>query len=28
MELTYDHKGRLERPTINEGHFNKKLVTG
>lgn len=28
MTLTYDHKGRPERPTINEGRFNKKLVTG
>jgi hypothetical protein len=28
MKLTYDHKGRLERPTINEGQFNTKLVTG
>jgi hypothetical protein len=28
MRLTYDHKGRPERPTINEGRFNKKLVTG
>ena len=26
MQLTYDHKGRPERPTINEGVFNKKLV--
>lgn len=26
MTLTYDHKGRPERPTINEGRFNKKLV--
>ncbi|MCP4189141.1 MAG: DUF1501 domain-containing protein [Planctomycetaceae bacterium] len=26
MELTYDHKGRPERPTINEGSFNSKLV--
>jgi len=26
MQLTYDHKGRLERPTINEGVFNKKLI--
>jgi len=22
MQLTYDHKGRLERPTINEGSFH------
>ena len=28
MKLTYDHKGRLERPTINEGSFNRKLVEG
>ena len=28
MQLTYDHKGRPERPTINEGAFNRKLVTG
>ena len=28
MRLTYDHKGRPERPTINEGTFNRKLVTG
>lgn len=26
MKLTYDHKGRPERPTINEGRFNKKLI--
>jgi uncharacterized protein (DUF1501 family) len=26
MKLTYDHKGRPERPTINEGAFNKRLV--
>jgi hypothetical protein len=26
MELTYDHKGRPERPTINEGAFNRKLL--
>ncbi|MFK7820088.1 MAG: DUF1501 domain-containing protein, partial [Planctomycetaceae bacterium] len=26
MKLTYDHKGRMERPTINEGAFNPKLV--
>jgi hypothetical protein len=26
MRLTYDHKGRPERPTINEGGFNPKLV--
>lgn len=28
MRLTYDHKGRPERPTINEGVFNRKLITG
>lgn len=28
MRLTYDHQGRMERPTINEGRFNRKLVTG
>ncbi len=28
MRLTYDHKGRMERPTINEGRFNTRLVTG
>lgn len=28
MKLTYDHKGRPERPTINEGTFCKKLITG
>lgn len=28
MRLTYDHKGRPERPTINEGRFNRRLVTG
>ena len=27
MRLSYDHKGRLERPTINEGAFNSKLVS-
>jgi hypothetical protein len=27
MKLTYDHKGRIERPTINEGRFNKKLTS-
>ena len=26
MQLTYDHKGRMERPTINEGAFNRKLI--
>ena len=26
MRLTYDHKGRPERPTINEGQFNRKLL--
>ena len=28
MQLTYNHKGRPERPTINEGTFNKKLIGG
>jgi uncharacterized protein (DUF1501 family) len=27
MKLTYEHKGRPERPTINEGRFCEKLVT-
>ena len=26
MQLTYDHKGSPERPTINEGRFNPKLL--
>lgn len=26
MQLTYNHKGRPERPTINEGVFNRKLI--
>ncbi len=26
MQLTYNHKGRPERPTINEGTFNRKLI--
>ena len=26
MKLTYDHKGRPERPTINEGALNAKLI--
>ena len=26
MQLTWDHKGRPERPTINEGAFNSKLT--
>ncbi|MBX3175959.1 MAG: DUF1501 domain-containing protein [Candidatus Hydrogenedentes bacterium] len=26
MKLTYNNRGRLERPTINEGHFNPKLI--
>lgn len=26
MRLTYNHGGRLERPTINEGVFNRKLI--
>ena len=28
MRLTYNHKGRIERPTINEGHFQKRLISG
>ncbi len=28
MKLTYVHQGRPERPTVNEGRFFKKLVTG
>lgn len=28
LELTYLHKGRPERPTVNEGRFLRKLVTG
>jgi hypothetical protein len=28
MRLTYNHHGRPERPTINEGNFNRKLVGG
>ncbi len=28
MALTYAHKGRPERPTVNEGKFCKRLVTG
>lgn len=28
LKLTYYYKGRPERPTINEGEFVKKLVTG
>lgn len=28
MRLTFDHRGRIERPTINEGRFNRKLITG
>ena len=28
MQLTYDHKGRLERPTINEGSFHPALRSG
>ncbi|GAB5402148.1 MAG: DUF1501 domain-containing protein [Aureliella sp.] len=28
MKLTFNHKGRIERPTINEGRFNRRLVTG
>lgn len=26
MQLTYNHNGRPERPTINEGAFNRKLI--
>jgi hypothetical protein len=26
MQLTFDHKGRPERPTINEGQFNRRLI--
>jgi hypothetical protein len=28
MKLTYNHKGRIERPTINEGRFQKRLIMG
>ncbi|WP_437205969.1 DUF1501 domain-containing protein [Planctomicrobium sp. SH664] len=28
MDLTYSYKGRPERPTINEGSFYRKLITG
>lgn len=28
MRLTFDHKGRIERPTINEGSFNPRLING
>ncbi|QDU81238.1 hypothetical protein Pla110_29770 [Polystyrenella longa] len=28
MELTFDYQGRPERPTINEGRFNRKLIGG
>ena len=28
LDLTYVHQGRPERPTINEGEFCRKLVTG
>ncbi|MCC6508228.1 MAG: DUF1501 domain-containing protein [Pirellulaceae bacterium] len=28
MRLTYNHKGRIERPTINEGRFEKRLING
>lgn len=28
MTLSYEYNGRPERPTINEGVFNRKLVTG
>ncbi len=27
LRLTYNHKGRIERPTINEGRFQKKLIS-
>ena len=28
LKLEYRHKGSPERPTLNEGEFMKKLVTG
>lgn len=28
MQLTYNHKGRIERPTINEGRFQRRLIDG
>jgi uncharacterized protein (DUF1501 family) len=28
MQLSYSYKGRPERPTVNEGHFFSRLVTG
>jgi hypothetical protein len=28
LQLTYQHNGRPERPTINEGRFNSRLITG
>jgi hypothetical protein len=28
MKLSYDNNGRLERPTLNEGAFNRKLIEG
>jgi hypothetical protein len=28
MRLTYIHKGRPERPTLNEGNFFEPLITG
>ncbi len=28
MKLTYNHRGRIERPTINEGRFHPQIVTG
>ncbi len=28
MKLTYAYKGRPERPTVNEGRFNPRLITG
>jgi hypothetical protein len=27
MKLSYDQRGRIERPTINEGRFQKKLIS-
>ena len=27
MRLSYDYNGRPERPTINEGNFNRKLAS-
>ena len=28
LQLTWDHNGRPERPTINEGTFCRQLITG